>query len=70
MVQLNSNPTPENTGLDGKQLYAIKKIPRVYSATQLVDIYTMLLDVDRQIKSGELPTDILIDYLITKILSI
>ena len=70
MVQLNSNPTPENTGLDGKQLYTIKKIPRVYSATQLVDIYTMLLDVDRQIKSGELPTDILIDYLITKILSI
>ena len=70
MVQLNSNPTPENTGLDGKQLYAIKKIPRVYSATQLVDIYTMLLDVDRQIKSGELPTDILIDYLVTKILSI
>ena len=70
MVQLNANPTPENTGLDGKQLYAIKKIPRVYSATQLVDIYTMLLDIDRQIKSGELPTDILIDYLVTKILSV
>ena len=70
MVQLNANPTPENTGLDGKQLYAIKKIPRVYSATQLVDIYTMLLDIDRQIKSGEMPTDILIDYLVTKILSV
>ncbi len=70
MVQMNSNPTPENTGLDGKQLYAIKKIPRVYSAAQLVAIYTLLLDVDRQIKSGELPTEILIDYLVTKILSI
>lgn len=70
MVQLNSNPTPENTGMDGRQLYAIKKIPRVYSADQLVSIYKLLLDVDRQIKSGELPTEILIDYLVTKILSI
>ena len=70
MVQLNPNPTPETTGLDGKQLYAIKKIPRVYSSAQLVDIYTMLLDIDRQIKSGELPTEILIDYLVTKILSV
>ena len=69
MVQLNSNPTPETTGMDSRQLYAIKKIPKVYSAEQLVKIYQMLLDVDRQIKSGELPTEILIDYLVVKILS-
>ena len=69
MVQLTSNPTSENTGLDGKQLYAIKKIPRVYSPAQLVSIYQFLLDIDRQVKSGELPTDIMIDYMITKILS-
>ena len=69
MVQLNSNPTPETTGLDGKQLYAIKKIPRVYSATQLVNIYQFLLDIDRKVKTGELSTDILVDYVVTKILS-
>ena len=69
MVQLNSNPTPENTGLDGKQLYAIKKLPRVYTPEQLVNIYQLLLDIDRLIKSGELPTEILIDYLVLKILS-
>lgn len=69
MVQLNSNPTPETTGLDGKQLYAIKKIPRVYSSTQLVNIYQFLLDIDRKVKTGELPTDILVDYVVTKILS-
>lgn len=69
MVQLTSNPTPESTGIDGKQLYAIKRIPRVYSPDQLVKIYQMLLDVDRQVKTGELPTDILIDYIIIKILS-
>lgn len=69
MVQLTANPTPESTGIDGKQLYAIKRIPRVYSADQLVKIYQMLLDIDRQVKSGELPTDILIDYIVIKILS-
>ena len=69
MVQTTSNPTPESTGLDGKQLYAIKKIPRVYTAQQLVDIYEFLLDIDRRVKVGELPTDRLIDYIIIKILS-
>lgn len=69
MVQLTANPTPESTGIDGKQLYAVKRIPRVYSPDQLVKIYQMLLDVDRQVKTGELPTDIMIDYIIIKILS-
>ena len=68
-VQLNSNPTPENTGLDGKQLYAIKKLPRVYSAEQLVKIFEFLCEVDSQIKTGNLPVDILIDYLVIKILN-
>lgn len=69
MVQLTANPTPESTGIDGKQLYAIKRIPRVYTPDQLVKIYQMLLDIDRQVKTGELPTDILIDYIVIKILS-
>ena len=69
MVQLNSNPTPENTGLESKQLYAISKIPRKYTADQLVGIYQMLLKIDSQIKSGELPTEYVIDYIVTKILS-
>lgn len=69
MVQLNSNPTPENTGLESKQLYAIKRIPRVYTPQQLVSIFQLLCDVDRLIKSGELPTEIVIDYLIIKILT-
>ena len=68
-VQLTNNPTPESTGLEGKQLYAIKKIPRVYTPEQLVNIFTFLGDIDRKVKNGELPTDIMIDYMITKILS-
>ena len=69
MVQTTANPTPESTGLDGKQLYAIKKIPRVYTPQQLVNIYEFLLDIDRRVKIGELPADTLIDYIIIKILS-
>jgi DNA polymerase III delta subunit len=70
MVQLNPNPTPENTGIESKQLYAIRKIPRVYSPDQIVEIFSFLSDIDRQVKSGELPTEILIDYMLVKILSI
>lgn len=69
MVQLNSNPTPESTGLDSKQLYAIKRIPRVYSAEQLVKIFDFLCDIDRQVKEGELPASLVVDYLTVKILS-
>ena len=69
MVQLTANPTPENTGLEGKQLYAIKKQPKVFSPDQLIEIYSFLCDLDRQIKEGELPTTILVDYIVIKILS-
>lgn len=69
MVQLNSNPTPESTGLDSKQLYAIKRIPKVYSAEQLVKIFDFLCDIDRQVKEGELPAPLVVDYLTVKILS-
>ena len=69
MVQLNSNPTPESTGLDSKQLYAIRRIPKVYSAEQLVKIFDFLCDIDRQVKEGELPAPLVVDYLTVKILS-
>ena len=70
MVQLNPNPTTANTGIESKQLYAIKKIPKVYTPDQILEIFSFLSDIDRRIKSGELPTDILIDYMVVKILSI
>lgn len=70
MVQLNSNPTTENTGMSSGQLYAIKKLPKVYNGDQLVKIYEILLDIDRKVKEGELPTEIMIDYILIKILSV
>lgn len=70
MVQLSNNPTPESTGMSSGQLYAIKKLPKVFSPQQLVNIYEILLDIDRQIKNGELPAEIVIDYMLIKILSV
>lgn len=69
-VQLNSNPTPENTGLSSKQLWAIKRIPRLFSPDQLITILQFLLDIDRQVKTGELPVEIMRDYILIKILSL
>lgn len=69
LVQLNVNPTPENTGIEAKRLWAIKKQPRVYSPEQLVQIFEFICDIDRQVKEGELPTEIMRDYITTKILS-
>lgn len=69
-VQLSMNPTAEALGIDSKQLYALKKMPRVYSQEQLIDIYLFLCDIDRKIKSGELPTELIIDYVLCKVLTI
>ena len=69
-VQLSFNPTPESTGIDSKQLYALKKIPKVFSQEQLINIYSFMCDIDRKVKEGYLPNDIMVDYLITKILTI
>lgn len=69
MVQLNPNATPENTGLDSKRIYAIKKQPKKYSPEQLIKAFQFLCDLDRQVKEGELPTDIMRDYMLVKILN-
>lgn len=70
LVQLNINPTTENTGIEAKRLWAIKKQPRVYSPEQLVTIFEFICDIDRQVKEGELPTEFMRDYITTKILSL
>ena len=69
MVRLNSAPTPENTGLEAKQIYAIGKASSSLSTEQIVKIFQILTDIDRQIKTGELPADMMIDYMIVKILT-
>lgn len=67
-VWCSRNPTPENTGLSSKQIYAISKLPRVWSEKQLVDILEMISSIDYRIKIGSMPMNILRDYLVVNIL--
>lgn len=69
-VWLNKQPTELNTGLKSNQIGAINRLPRVYTKEQLIQIFKLLTEVDYKIKSGELSENILLDYLITQILTI
>ena len=68
-IQLGLNPTPEKLGLKASQFNAIKYNCGKYSGGQLVKILEFLSGIDKRIKTGELPTNILRDYLVLSILS-
>lgn len=70
LVKEVPNPVPEKTGLDEKQIYAIKKIVTPMSNFQLVELYKILLDIDRQVKCGEMPAELMIDYIVIKTLTV
>ena len=68
-IQLNPYNTAEDLGMSSKQFYAIKKNNvGVYSNKELIDIYEKLTDMEYQYKFKELPTSLLVDYLICKVL--
>ena len=69
-VWVNPNPTPENTGLKSNQIYAINKLPRVFTKKQLIDIFEEVSTIDYRLKSGQIPAEMITDYLIIKVLSI
>ena len=68
-IQMGVNPTAESLGMSWGQFNAIKHSCGYYSGNQLVNILKLLSDIDRRIKSGEFPTNIMRDYLILSILS-
>lgn len=70
LVKANLNPTVDNTGLDNKKLYAIKKTSTPFTVAQITTIFEMLCNIDYRIKSGELPTELVVDYIMLKILTI
>lgn len=68
-IQTSPNATAESLGITDKQLWAIRKYNcGYYTKDQLFNIYSILTDIDRRIKTGEFPMEILVDYLITKVL--
>ena len=70
MVKTSRNPTPEALGMSDKQIYAIKRLPMVYSQSQLFKIFDIVSDADRQGKSGEIDPKYIVDYLLIKILTV
>lgn len=68
-VWLNKSPTPENTGLKSNQIWAINKLSRTYTKEQLVKVFELVSDTERRLKTGEMPEELIIDYLTVKILS-
>lgn len=69
-VQCTNNPSAEACGMDSKKFWAVKYSCGFYTREQLMKIYRMLTSVDKRLKTGELTTDIIIDYIITYILSV
>ena len=65
----NKCPTPENTGLSSKQIYAIGKLPRVWSEIQLANNLEFITSLDFKIKTGVMPMNIIRDYIVLKVLS-
>lgn len=70
LVWMNNNPTPQTTGLKSNQIYAINKLPRVYSKENLIDILLVLTEIDYKLKEGYIDNSMIIDYLVVKILSV
>ena len=68
-VWLSNNPTTQSTGLSSNQIYAISKLPRVWSADSLVSIVEFLTGIDYNVKVGNLPVPLLRDYIVVNILS-
>lgn len=68
-IQLDTNATAESLGISSKQFYAVKQYNvGYYSTEQLLDIFDIVTSVDFNLKSGKLPNDKIIDYLITRIM--
>lgn len=69
-VWLGNNPTPQSTGMSSKQIYAISRLPRVWTGEQLVHIMEFITGIDYKIKTGVLPVNQLRDYIVVNLLSL
>lgn len=66
-IQLAKNATAESLGISGKQFWAIKNYScGRYSRDELLYLYKFLNSIDLKIKTGNLDTSIIVDYIISK----
>ena len=69
-VQLAKNPTAESVGVSGKQFWAINKYScNHYTRDELLYLFDFITQIDSQIKSGELDTSHVVNYIISRFLN-
>lgn len=68
LVQLTPNATAEKLGMKSNQFYAISKSCGAYNRNQIIDAFQLSARVDFLLKTGQLPADKIIDYIILKLL--
>lgn len=70
-IQLAKNPTAESVGVSSKQFWAIKKYScGFYNKEELLYLYKLVISMDYKIKSGQIDTKNVIDYLLCKIMAL
>ena len=68
-VWLAKNPTEASIGLKSNQIWAINRQPHTYSKEQLLKVLKAINEVEYKLKNGEIPENLIIDYLITMTLT-
>lgn len=68
-IQLGVNPTAQSLDMNPKQFAALKYRINHYSKNDLISIFNMLTSIDYRLKTGQIPAENIVDYVILKILS-
>lgn len=68
-IQLDRTASAEKLNMNPKKFYAISKSCGAYTKEQLLKIFACISSIDFKLKTGQLPADKIIDYLILNILS-
>ena len=70
MIDITFNPhiTCEAMNINQKVFNAIKFNSRNYTAQELIDNYKFLLNIDYQVKTGNLSTNNLLDYIVSSLI--
>ena len=69
-IKLSPVATAQTLGIETKKFNALKHYVGYFNKDQLLIILDMLSSIDYKIKTGQMPTNLIIDYLITNILSL
>lgn len=68
LVQLNPNPTKENTGLEEKQINGVKWNKGKYSDKELVDTVLLIGELDSMIKQGTITEAVSMEYFLARVM--